>query len=135
VKKTIVFTPVLAPLLLNRPMCSAIAGVAAVHLTLVATGLPGWQCPLRYSLGVPCPGCGLSRAVKALVSGHVEQSIAIHAFAPIALGVLMLILLTVLQPRTQQKRMIQQIRQIEQLGVSTILIVVFMMYWLVRLLF
>jgi hypothetical protein len=135
VKKTILFTPVLAPLLLNRSMCNAIAGVAAVHMTLVATGLPGWQCPMRYGLGVPCPGCGLSRAVKALVSGNMGQAIAIHAFAPISLGVLVLILYSVLGSRNQQNRMIQHVQQIEKLGVSAILVVVFMLYWLMRLLF
>jgi lysylphosphatidylglycerol synthetase-like protein (DUF2156 family) len=116
-------------------MCNAIAGVAAVHMTLVATGLPGWQCPMRYGLGVPCPGCGLSRAVKALVSGNVGQAIAIHAFAPISLGVLVLILYSVLGSRNQQNRMIQHVQQIEKLGVSAILVVVFMLYWLMRLLF
>jgi Protein of unknown function (DUF2752) len=135
VKKAILFTPVLAPLLLNRPMCNAITGVAAIHLTLVATGLPGWQCPIRYGMGLPCPGCGLSRAIKALVSGHVAEAIAIHAFAPLALGVLMLILFTVLGSLTQHSRMIQRIQKIESTGVSAILVVVFMLYWLARLLF
>jgi Protein of unknown function (DUF2752) len=127
--------PVLAPLLLNRPMCNAIAGVAAVHMTLVATGLPGWQCPMRYGVGVPCPGCGLSRAIKALVSGDVAQAIAIHAFAPIALGVLALILCTVLGTRTQRNQIAHYVRQIEQFGISTLLLIAFPLYWLIRLLF
>jgi hypothetical protein len=135
VKRTIIFQPVLAPLLSNRPMCNAIAGVAAVHMTLVATGLPSWQCPMRYGLGVPCPGCGLSRAVKALVSGHVEQAIAIHAFAPVALGVLLLISYTVLGRRSQKNQIIQQVRRLEKTGISTLLAGAFILYWLIRLLF
>jgi Protein of unknown function (DUF2752) len=135
VKKTILFTPVLAPLLLNRSMCNTIAGVAAVHMTLVATGLPGWQCPMRYGLGIPCPGCGLSRAIKALVSGHVAEAIAIHAFAPIALGVLALILCAVLGSRSQRNRLAQRIWQIEQVGISIMLSGTFLLYWLIRLLF
>jgi Protein of unknown function (DUF2752) len=116
-------------------MCKAIAGVAAVHMTLVATGLPGWQCPMRYGIGVPCPGCGLSRAIKALVSGHVQQAISIHAFAPVALGVLALILCTVLGSRSYQSQIARHVRQIEKLGVSTVLVVTFVLYWLTRLLF
>lgn len=116
-------------------MCKAITGVAAVHMTLVATGLPGWQCPMRYGIGVPCPGCGLSRAIKVLVSGHVQQAISIHAFAPIALGVLALILCTVLGSRSHQNQIARQVRHIEKLGVSTILVVAFLLYWMVRLLF
>jgi Protein of unknown function (DUF2752) len=116
-------------------MCRAIAGVATVHMTLVATGLPGWQCPMRYGLGLPCPGCGLSRAIKALFSGNVEQAIAIHAFAPIALIVLALIFFTVLGARSQRNRIAQLVQKIEKVGISSILLVAFLLYWLVRLLF
>ena len=27
----------------------------------------GWNCPIKYLTGVPCPGCGLSRALAALL--------------------------------------------------------------------
>jgi hypothetical protein len=54
------------------------AGVAAV--------LP--LCPLANLTGWPCPSCGLTRAVLALVQGDVAGALALH---PLALPVLMLL--------------------------------------------
>jgi len=40
-----------------------------------------WSCPLRRLTGLPCPGCGLSRACAALSRGDVREALAVHAFA------------------------------------------------------
>ena len=49
--------------------------------------LPG-ACLLREIWGVPCPGCGMTRALSLLFSGDVAGSIGHHALAvPILLGV------------------------------------------------
>jgi hypothetical protein len=35
-------------------------------------------CPLAGVLGVPCPGCGLTRATLALLRGNVRQALHLH---------------------------------------------------------
>jgi Protein of unknown function (DUF2752) len=35
-------------------------------------------CPLRATTGVPCPFCGMTRAVVAAVHGHVGRSLAFN---------------------------------------------------------
>lgn len=48
--------------------------------------LPG-ACLLRAVWGVPCPGCGMTRAVALLLSGDLAGSVGQHALAvPILLG-------------------------------------------------
>ena len=43
-------------------------------------------CPLRLSVGLPCPGCGLTRAFCSLVEGHPLQALAWNALClPLAL--------------------------------------------------
>jgi hypothetical protein len=42
-------------------------------------------CPTRLAFGVPCPGCGLTRATIALFSGEVAHA---HAFHPLVLVIL-----------------------------------------------
>jgi hypothetical protein len=43
-------------------------------------------CPLRGLLGLPCPGCGLTRAFCALSGGDVSSALAFNALAlPLAL--------------------------------------------------
>jgi hypothetical protein len=126
-------TPILAPLLSNRTLCRAIAGIAAVHLSLVALGLPSWPCPIRHGLGVPCPSCGLTRAIQALVVGNWQQAIAIHAFAPLAVIAVVLIGYAGVAPAGQRWRIIRYCRQVEQkTGLSILLVTLFLLYWLLR---
>ncbi len=35
-------------------------------------------CPLAGIFGIPCPGCGLSRATLALLHGNVRQALRLH---------------------------------------------------------
>ena len=39
---------------------------------------PGVACPLRALTGVPCPLCGMTRAVVAAVHGHARASLAFN---------------------------------------------------------
>ncbi len=60
---------------------------AGLTLTLAVKGcwpaLPGWPCPLRALTGIPCPTCFLTRATAAALTGHLEQSVRLHAFGPL----------------------------------------------------
>ncbi len=40
-------------------------------------------CPSRILLGVPCPGCGLTRASSAMVSGELGAMLRFHPLAPL----------------------------------------------------
>ncbi|WP_346704035.1 DUF2752 domain-containing protein [uncultured Agathobaculum sp.] len=35
--------------------------------SFVSASLLGWGCPVQHFTGIPCPGCGLSRAAFALL--------------------------------------------------------------------
>ena len=38
----------------------------------------GWNCPIKYLTGVPCPGCGLSRALAALLRLDFRTALRFH---------------------------------------------------------
>lgn len=40
----------------------------------------GKICPMRMLAGVPCPGCGLTRAFLLLLQGKVREATAMHRF-------------------------------------------------------
>ena len=42
-------------------------------------------CPLALLLHVPCPGCGMGRAARALLQGHVMQAIRLHPLSIVVL--------------------------------------------------
>jgi hypothetical protein len=70
----------------TRSAVAVLLAAGAVQFGLTWLGLPGWVCPVRAATGWPCPGCGLSRALVELVRGHLATAIALHPFAPVALG-------------------------------------------------
>jgi hypothetical protein len=42
-------------------------------------------CPLRAVTGIPCPSCGLTRALAHLERGHLVQALKFHPFSPLIL--------------------------------------------------
>ncbi len=58
------------------------AGVlAAWALALLPTAL-GWQtCPFARVTHRPCPGCGMTRAIRLLLAGHMRASLHMHPLA------------------------------------------------------
>lgn len=50
-------------------------------------------CMLRNTTGIPCPGCGLTRAIVAAVHGDWRGSFAYHRLGPLVVGFLILQLL------------------------------------------
>jgi uncharacterized protein DUF2752 len=127
--------PVLAQVMERRATGLVIGAMAAAHLGLMHFELPGWPCPVRHTLGIPCPGCGLSRAIAALLHGDWRAALARHAFAPIILAALVLLVGMALLPESVRRRGIAGVARIERhTGLTALLLVALMVYWLVRLL-
>ncbi len=56
---------------------------------------PPFACPLRSLTGVPCPFCGMTRAVVAAAHGHLGASLA---FNPAGVLVLALAVVAIFRP-------------------------------------
>jgi len=128
--------PVFASLLESRTTGLIIVGGALLHTVLAMLGLPSWQCPVRYGLGIPCPGCGLSRATTTLFEGDWRTSFTFHAFAPFFLASFLLIAVITVLPSKRREAAVSWVDRAErQTGVVAIFLTLFMVYWLIRLLF
>ncbi len=124
----------LADLMRERAVVVFIVAIASLHLALVASGIRGWQCPLLQTTGYPCPGCGLSRAVVALFAGDWKLALTLHAFAPILLAALALIGIASFLPQQQRQQFICSVEKFEKrTGLTVILMLGLVIYWLVRL--
>ena len=40
-------------------------------------------CPIKAITGIPCPGCGMTRAFMAIASGNLREAIGYNLFSPI----------------------------------------------------
>ncbi|HIX91233.1 MAG TPA: DUF2752 domain-containing protein [Candidatus Agathobaculum pullicola] len=59
---------------------------------LVSSSLLGWGCPVQHFTGVPCPGCGLSRAVFALLRLDFWTAFRYNPMIYVLLPVVLLVL-------------------------------------------
>ena len=75
--------------LVTRPLRIALLGAFLGGFALALwTEFP--LCPMARSFGIPCPGCGLTRATLALLRGHVHEALHFHPLvwllAPLFVG-------------------------------------------------
>jgi hypothetical protein len=65
-------------------------GAAMLALGLVlphVAGDPGLPCPLRSVTGVPCPMCGMTTSVKAVLGGRLHPAFAANPAGLLAVAV------------------------------------------------
>ncbi len=48
-----------------------------------------WKCPSKVLFGIPCPGCGLTRAYKAALRLDFQSAFSHHPLFPLAVPTLM----------------------------------------------
>lgn len=84
------FRPWLAPLLRQRAMCRALLVACAVFGLGAMKGWRLWPCVFAEATGLPCPGCGMTRATAALLRGDWHTALRLHPFVPFfaVLGIL-----------------------------------------------
>ena len=80
----------------ERELRVASGGMLAIAVAWPILPLhPQVACPLRALTGVPCPLCGMTRAIVAAAHGHVGESLA---FNPAGFLVLALAVVAILRP-------------------------------------
>lgn len=126
----------LASLLRDRRVSLAVTAVALAQCGAVSAGLGGWPCPVLSLTGVPCPGCGLTRASAALARGEWGASLAAHAFAPVFVFALGAFAVAALLPERQREKFARLFERAERrTRASAFLAAALVLYWSVRLLF
>ena len=129
-----IFSPTLALIMLNRRFLAFIAGLAILQVGLAAAGWRGWQCPLDFVSGVPCPGCGLSRAMALFIQGKWQTAIEVHAFAPIIVVAVGFLTITAIMPVSLQRQTAQRMAVWERRsGMVTWVVLAMFIYWGLRL--
>jgi Protein of unknown function (DUF2752) len=74
-------------------------GAAAVWNLLPAH--PPLNCPLRSLTGIPCPFCGMTRAVVAAVHGDIFGSLAFNPAGILVVALALYVIVAAKLPRTR----------------------------------
>ena len=130
----LLFTPVLAPVMQSRRIIAMLGAITLFQIALTALELPAWQCPLKATLEIACPGCGLTRAMVLLAEGNWLAAVQLHAFAPVGLGIGLLLVSGILLPAKWRLRLAERLAVFEnRSGIMLWLIFGLLIYWIGRL--
>jgi len=78
-------------------MLRYVLAAAGVFLVFVLLDVP---CPVRLLLGVPCPACGVTRALLCLLRGNLPGYFALQPMAlPLLAAVVLCLVLPVIRNR------------------------------------
>jgi len=126
----------LASLLRDRRVSLGVTAMAAAQVVCVAAGVGGWPCPLKAATGIPCPGCGLTRACVSLLRGDFATSFGAHAFAPVLLVSLLALGVSGLLPAARREAFAVLVARFERRTQAAYVVLgALLLYWSVRLLF
>ena len=122
---------------MRKHLSPLIAAVCAASLLYIYYRVMGGLCPMRTVLGIPCPGCGMTRAVCAVLAGDVSSAFSHHPLWP-ALLPLGIVFLRMLFPRAARsifaKLRISWAAYLRVEGVvCVILLAAFIAVWVIRL--
>ena len=132
--KRVTHNSVFSDLISDRRTAAIIVGAGLLHIGMSIAGFSLWTCPFRAATGVPCPGCGLTRATLELLRGDLTSSLQTHAFAPIFLGALAFMLVTLFLPERYRRSLLSALRHCEvRTGLTTWILFGLMLYWALRL--
>jgi len=65
---------------------AGVAGLIYVRAVDPARGGGYLPCPFHRLTGLWCPGCGMTRALHALLDGHVARALGFNVFLFVGLG-------------------------------------------------
>ncbi|MCR5627127.1 MAG: DUF2752 domain-containing protein [Lachnospiraceae bacterium] len=62
----------------------SITAVILIALILFLAFLGVYKCPFKLMFGIPCPSCGMTRALKSAITGNFKASFYYHPVWPLA---------------------------------------------------
>lgn len=76
---------------IKKLLVKPVAGILAVAVLYIILALHGTGCPFRYFFGIPCPGCGMTRAYLALFSMNIPLAFHDHPLFPLVPAIIYLL--------------------------------------------
>ena len=128
------FPLILTNLLADRKIAAILSATAFFIVILKMAGLTGWQCPVDSVIGRPCPGCGLTRALAALMGGNWQVAVQTHLLAPVAALAMALLATVAILPVTQGRKIAAAVAVMERRsGIGLLVVIMAVVQWLGRL--
>ena len=73
-------------LIMNKNIKQTIFLISIIALLLLFLWFSGYQCPLLFFFGIPCPFCGMTRAFLCLLSGDLTTAFLLSSSLACSIG-------------------------------------------------
>lgn len=83
----------------------------------------GWHCPFKWLTGIPCPGCGMTRALESLI--HLDWKESLYWNAMLVPSLVMIPAALIVRPKSRKWCQ----------GILMAWCVLMILYWIYRILF
>ena len=90
-------------------------------------------CPFRLMTGVDCPGCGLTRALTALLHGDPDGAAAQHPLVFLALPLAVAAVAWLVAEAVSRRPLTTRVPPALRTGASLALLAAFLVVWVARL--
>ncbi len=128
------FPALFAPLLRERDVSLGMLGVCMGLAVANTFGISLWKCTFRETTGLPCPGCGMTRGMAALLRGRVHEAIGWHPFTPVFAIAALVMLVAGLLPEDKRLALADKIAKIEQrTGFALLTLIAMLLFGLWRM--
>ena len=135
-KKTRNWPIIMASLIESRAFLWICVLTPVLIIFLDEQGLYHWRCPVLMITGFYCPGCGMTRAGKALFQGDFSSSFTYHPFAFIFGTGWLFLLAQLFLPERIRKIIIAKSAFLEgKIPLIPLLFILFLFFGLARLIF
>lgn len=126
--------PWLGALLSDVRLCRVILIACAVLGAGHMLGYALWPCVFAQITGLPCPGCGMTRAVAALLRGDWSAAMHFHPFAPVFSIFGVLLAVSAMAGLRVRKALAARVSLIEEKsGATTLLMIAVIIFGLLRM--
>ena len=125
--------PVFVILLKEKRVTLLLIGVVIIQVLSMVLGYSLWNCPVKTTLGFPCPGCGLSTATILFFRKEFSIALSAHLFAPVFLAGFGFAVVSILLPSRQHGKLVQWIEKVEiRTGFFAYILFSLLVYWAVK---
>jgi hypothetical protein len=130
------FEPSLSPLLRDRRLAIGCSFFGALQVVAGFFHFKTFPCPMLYGIGIPCPGCGASRACGMLLHGDVHDMATMNLFAPCFILAAVLFGIVAIFPPKWSSMVVDFVERTERsTGIAKVFLILLFVYWLARLLY
>jgi len=120
-------------ILRDAALCRFLAILPVPLVLLQVLRLPAPPCLFHEVSGLPCPGCGMTRALAALLQGDLARSFALHPLALPVLAGWLLLAFAGLMPTARRLRLADALAVWDRrLALSALSLAAFLVHGLAR---